>query len=103
VIKTHFTALGQLILFRCLHQRYGMMVGAVTEKHHPDLVLVGKFKSHHLGPKFCATFDIADAQHHVADFFDFDRRLFFSHKLPPFLKSLLKQRISSTDDSSRQN
>jgi hypothetical protein len=72
VVKADLTALGQLVFFRCLHQRHGMMVGAVTKKHHADLILVGKFKAHHLGPEFCAAFDIADTQHHVADFFYFN-------------------------------
>jgi hypothetical protein len=56
------------------------MVGGIAEKHHATFILVGKFKTHDIGPKFRAALDVAHAQHHVANLFDFDGRAFCCHK-----------------------
>jgi hypothetical protein len=57
-----------------------MMIRAITEKLHAELVPVGELKTHDLGPEFCAALDVTDAQNHMADFLDSNRRFFVCHK-----------------------
>jgi len=75
MIEADFTAFGQLVLFRRLHQGDGVMVGGIAEKHHAALVLIGILKPHDLGPKFRGALEIAARINDVPDLLNVDGRL----------------------------
>src|SRR5579863_4005534 len=64
-----------------LDQADAVMVRAVMQEDNAELIALGHFEAHHLGPEFDRARDIGDLINEVADLLHSDRRLALSVRL----------------------